>query len=210
MKNNKGFGTRELLITVLLMLSATAFFMALTLSGADNQKLTTFKENASTFAKTIITNQASFPNVDVIYLGEAVNEGVMKNIKNALGGGECDMAFSKVEFRDGKAFTTLKCGKYLVDNYEIKNIEDIPIYEVSEWSEKKPSGKDVEETTLYNCKDGEKIVFDAYYEPFFLVFRVNDTYNETARTLDAIEKKTALKLVEKKFYRTKKLIEEEK
>lgn len=208
MKSNKGIGTKEVMIVILLMLSVTAFAMAAILGGADNQKFVTFKENALTFAKTVITNQNSFMNTEVVYLGEAVEEGFIKDIKNSMGRGKCDRENSKVVFKDGHVYTTLKCGKYMIDNYEIKEIEDVPVYEVSEWSEKKPTGEDVEEITLYNCYDANKLVFDQYYEDNYLVFMVNNMYNESARSLDGIERKTVLKVTDKKYYRTKKLIEE--
>jgi hypothetical protein len=208
MKSNKGIGTKEVMIVILLMLSVTAFAMAAILGGADNQKFVTFKENALTFAKTVITNQNSFMNTEVVYLGEAVEEGFIKDIKNSMGRGKCDRENSKVVFKDGHVYTTLKCGKYMIDNYEIKEIEDVPVYEVSEWSEQKPTGEDVEEITLYNCYDANKLVFDQYYEDNYLVFMVNNMYNESARSLDGIERKTVLKVTDKKYYRTKKLIEE--
>ena len=204
MKNSKGFGTREILIVVLLMLSISAFLAATLLGGSNEHKILTFKENASTFTKTIVTNQASFFNVDVIYLGEAINEGFMKDIKNTLGSGNCDPNSSKVVFKDGKTYTTFKCGKYMIDNVEIKTLDNLEIYEVSEWTDKKLTGKDVEEITLYNCTEGDKVVFDEYYEEVYLIYKVNDLYNESARTLDGIERKTALKVIEKTFYRTKK------
>ena len=210
MKNNKGFGTKEVMIVILLMLSVTAFSMAAILGGADNQKFVTFKENALTFAKTIITNQNSFMNTEVVYLGEAVEEGFIKDITNSMGRGKCDRQNSKVVFKDGHVYTTLKCGKYLIDNYEIKNIEDVPVYEVSEWSEKKPKEGEVEERTLYNCYESDKLVFDEYYEDKYLIFMVNNTYNESARTLEAVERKTVLKITDKKYYRTKKLLEIDK
>ena len=207
MKNNKGFGTREVMIVVLLMLSVSAFLAASILDGADQQKFKTFKENASTFTKTVVTNQSSFYNVDVIYLGEAVNEGFIKDIKNTLGTGKCDQANSKVVFKDGKTYTTFKCGKYMIDNEEIKALDSLDVYEVSEWTDKKITGDDVEEITLYNVEDGGKVKFDDYYEEVYLIYKVNDTYNELCRSLEAIERKTSLKVIEKKFYRTKKLIE---
>ena len=209
MKSNKGIGTKEVMIVILLMLSVTAFAMAAILGGADNQKFVTFKENALTFAKTVITNQNSFMNTDIVYLGEAVEEGFIKDINNTMGKGKCDRENSKVVFKDGHVYTTFKCGKYMIDNYEIKKLDDIPVYEVTEWSEKEPTEGDIEEITLYNCYDADKLVFDQYYEENYLIFMVNNMYNESARSLDGIERKTTLKVTEKKYYRTKKLIEED-
>ncbi len=208
MKNNKGFGTKEVMVVIVLILVVMAILMYTTLGGASTQKLTAFRENASSFSKAMITNQNSFPNVETIYLGEAIHEGVMKDIKNTLGSGNCSQEASKVVFKDGHVYTTLKCGKYLIDNYEINDVSDIPIYEVSEWTEEKLTGDDVEEITLYNCKDSGKMVFDEYYEEYYFIFMVNDRYNESTRSLDGIRRKTSLDIVSKTFYRTKKLMEE--
>ncbi len=210
MKNNKGFGTKEVMVVIVVILIVMAYLMYTTLGGASTQKLNTFKENASTFAKTMITNQASFSNVEEVFLGEAVNEGFVKEIKNSLGSGNCDKENSKVVFRDGHVYTTFKCGKYLIDNHEIKELDDIPIYVVSEWSEKKPDGDNVEEITLYNCNEGDKLVFDHYYQEKYLIYKVNDAYNESIRALDGIERKTALTVTSKTFYRTKTLYEQKK
>ena len=207
MKSNVGIGTKEIMIVGLLIIVVIAFLMYNILGGASNQKLNTFRENASTFSKSMITNQSSFRNVEVIYLGEAIEEGVMKDIKNSLGSGYCDRENSKVSFRDGRVYTTLKCGKYLIDDYEIENSSDIPIYVVSEWSSEKFEGDNVEEITLYNCYEGSRLVFDQYYEEQYLIFMVNDQYNEAARTLEGIERKTALTVTSKTFYRTKDVYE---
>jgi len=206
MKNNKGFGTKELAVLILALLLILAGGMYSILTGASKQKVTTFSENALTFSKTVVGNQASFLMPDRVYLQEAIDEGLMKNIKNALGPGNCDPSQSKVITRDGHVYTTLKCGKYLIDNYEVKDVKDVPIYVVSEWQEEKPKakkGQTIEEKVLYNCMDGSKKAFKEYYEDAYLPYKVGQEYNETLRTLDSIENKTDLNVISETYYRTR-------
>ena len=210
MKNNKGFGTKEVAFLTVGLLFILAGLLYTLLGGNNKQKFKTFNENALTFQKTMVGNQASFLNPDYVYLQEGIDQELIKNIKNALGPGNCDPMQSKVVTRDGRAYTTLKCGKYLIDDYEIKDVDKIDIYVVSEWSEEKPTAKDgeeIEERILYNCMDGSKVVYDEYYEEKLLPYLVGRDYNETLRRLEAIESKTDLNIVKKKYYRTKKKLE---
>lgn len=206
MRNNKGFGTKELAIIALGVIFIFTGLMMSILGGASKQKAITFNENALTFSKTIIANQSSFVNPEYVYLQEAIDQELIKNIHNALGRGDCDPTQSKVVTSDGHVYTTLKCGKYLIDNYEIKDTKDIEIYEVSEWSEKKPSGKNVEERVLYNAIDSGKNMFDEYYEDSYLAYLVGKEANRPIRTFDSIERITGMKTDGKTYYRTKEKI----
>ena len=206
MKNNKGFGTKEIAILVVaILLIFTGLFMSV-MGGASKQKAITFNDNALTFSKTVIANQASFLNPDYVYLQEAIDQEVIKNVHNALGKGDCDPTQSKVVTNNGHAYTTLKCDKYLIDNYEIKDTNEIEIYEVSEWSEKKPKGENIEERVLYNVVDNGKNMFPDYYEEAYLAYATGKETQSTIRTFDSIERITGLKTVSKTFYRTKEKI----
>lgn len=207
MKNNKGFGTKEIIGVVVFLIALMAFLMTYILGGASKQRINTFKQNALKFSQEITMNISSFSKVEIVYLQEAIDEEVSKKIKNPLGPGYCDPTLSKVEFRDGKSYTTLKCGKYLIDDADITYLEKLPIYEVSEWSEKKPKledGEKLEEKVFYNCVEGQKETFDEYYEEFYLLYRFKKDIDQNTRSLNSITKNTAYEVKEKTFYRTKK------
>ena len=190
MRNNRGIGTKEIAIVILAGLFIFAGLFMTVLKGASKQKMITFSENALTFQKTAVGNQFTFTNPELIYLQELIEEKVMNDIKNPLGSGNCSREESKVATRDGHVYTTLKCGKYLIDDAEIKDTNKVTVYLVSEWTDKKLTGKDVEEKVLYNVKDSGKIVFDEYYEDTYLPHKISKEYGEYVRTFDAIERKT--------------------
>ena len=207
MKNNKGFGTKEAAVLILALLFIFAGLFMSVMKGASKQKVITFSENALTFQKTAVGNQSSFINPEIVYLQEVIEEQFMKDIKNALGSGNCSREESKVVTDDGHVYTTLKCGHYLIDNVEIKDVKDVKIYVVSDWTEKKLTGKNVEKKVLYNIEDSGKVVFDKYYEDTYLPYKVSKEYGDYIVLFDEIEKKTALKVLSKTFYRTKDKLE---
>lgn len=207
MKNNKGFGTKEIALVIVAGLFIFAGLFMSVMKGASKQKVITYSENALTFQKTAVGNQSSFRNPELIYLQEVIEEQFMKDIKNALGSGNCDREESKVVTRDSHIYTTLKCGKYLIDDEEIKDTSKVQIYVVSDWTEKKLSGKNVEKKVLYNVEDSGKVVFDKYYEDTYLPYKITKEYDEYVPVFDEIERRTSLKVVKKTFYRTKDKLE---
>ena len=201
MRNNKGFGKFEILTVIVLAMVIFAVIGYMALNGANSQKTNTMKENAWSFSKTVATNIASFHYSNVVYLDEAIDEGVLNAIKNPFGKGDCDGTQSRIDTIDGKPYATLKCGKYLIDQASFEDRNDVSVYEVSEWNTKKLKGDNVEERTLYNCVVDGKEVFDEYYEELYFIFRYNkefgtDAYFATDVTGDYCE------LVSKDFYRT--------
>lgn len=209
-KNNKGIGGIELITIIGLLLVIFAFFSFILLKGLNRQRIDTMKENALTLSKTVVTNIASFRNVSLVYLGEAIDEKVSPNIKSPFGGKYCDPALSKVESDGGRVYVTLKCGKYEIHHIEIKDKDKVPMIEVSEWDAKKPeadeaNGVKVEETTLYNCIENGKEKFDSFYEKDYLLYRVNKEYNTNYYFMDDI---TNCTIKPKKFFRTVKDVEQ--
>lgn len=180
-KNNKGFGRLEVLIMMAILLVIFAFIMYLLLQGANKQRVETMKENALNFSKTVVSNISSFKNINVVYLDEAIDEEVSKNIPSPFGEKYCDPAQSKVESSEGKAYVTLKCGRMLIKHAEFKPNEEVKVYEVSDWSATKPQedkekGITVEEATFYNCEVDGKEKYDTYYEDFYLVYKINKDF----------------------------------
>ena len=204
MKNNKGFGKFEVLTMIVIILLIGAYLMYSSLGGVSNQKLKTMKNSAIKFSDAVNTNISSFHNTETIYLGEVIDEGLLKKIKSPFSSGNCDEAESKVEIVDGLPYVTLKCDNYLLDKIKPDNGDGVPIYEVGEWSTKKPGG-DSEEKTLYNCSVSGKEMFDHYTEELYMVSRINKQEGTNYYFADGIAETCEAKT--KTFYRTKKAID---
>lgn len=206
MKNNKGGIKYELITIILALLLIFAFLFYGLLGGLSKQKIKTMKENAVTFGKTVATNIASFPNVETVYLEEAIDEKVIDKIKNPTGRGECDPKESKVVFEDGNSLVTLRCGDYLIDNENIMDEDSMKLYKVGKYQEKKLTGKNVEKKELYNCKKDKKLLYPEYYEELYFIVKLNkDNGTDYYYAKDV---KDTCKVVTKTFYREKELVEE--
>lgn len=201
MRNNKGFGRTEVMIILVLALVLFAGGAYMILGGANNQKFTTMKENGWNFSKTVATNISSFHYSQTVYLDEAMDEGLFKkDMKNPFGKGNCDGSESRIDTIDGKPYVTFKCGEYLIDKSTFDDRTIIPIYKVSDWTEEKPEGDNVEERVLYNCLDGGKELFDKYNEELYMVYLYNKEFGEDAYFSKDM---TMCEVVTKTFYRTK-------
>lgn len=209
-KNNKGIGGIELITIMGLFLVIFAFLSYILLKGLNKQRLDTMKENSLTFSHLVVNNIASFKNVSLVYLGEAIDEKVATPIKSPFGGKYCDPALSKVESIDGKVYVTLKCGRYEIKHIEAKDKNKVPVIEVSEWDTKKleadeANGVSVEETTLYNCIEDGKEKFDTFYEKDYLLYKINREYGKSYYFMENIKECT---VKPKKFFRTVKNVEQ--
>ncbi len=209
MRNNRGSGRFEIITVIVLLLVIFAVGAYMILGGANNQKFNTMKENAWSFSKTVATNIASFHYSNVVYLGEAIDEGLFSSIKNPFGKGDCDITESKVETIDGKPYVTLKCGKYLIDQASFEDKNNVSILEVSEWTTEKPKDADsdnLEEVTMYNCLDGDKEIFDNYYEELYFIFKYNKEFGTDIYFASDVLGNEC-ELTSKTFYRTHKVVE---
>lgn len=206
MKNSKGIIKYELVTVILLILVIFAFLFYVLLGGVSKHKIKTMKENAVTFSNTVATNIASFHNVDTVYLGEAINEKIIKEIKSPVGGGTCNISESKVSFDSGNVFVTLRCGDYLIDNENIVNGDNMKVYKVSKYQEEKLSSSKMERKKLYNCKKDNKLIYDEYYEELYFISKINED-NDT-NYFYAKDIKDTCEVVSKTFYREKELVEE--
>jgi hypothetical protein len=200
MRNN-GMGKFEVIVMILLFMAIVAYILWYFLNGSDGQKFNTMKKNAVNVSKTVSTNINSFHNTETVYLGEAINEGLIPAVKSPFSGKECSISESKVVMHNDMPVVTLRCDNYLIDGVRFSgNYNDVPIYKVSDWSTEKPSG-DYEERVLYNCVDGGEEKYPEYYEELYFVSRINDDYGRSHYFADTVD--TDCKVVKKTFYRTK-------
>ena len=110
-----------------------------------------------------------------------------------------------VQIKDGLPYVTLRCGNMLIDNENLSN-KEVPVYEITEWSEKKATDED-DERIFYNCMDGGKEVFDSYYEELYFVYQVNKKYGTDAYFANNVN---SCEVVQKTMYRTKTVVDEKK
>ena len=174
------------------------------LGGVSSQKLQTMKDNANSFSRTVANNMNSFHNTENVYLGEAVDEKILKSIKSPVGGGYCSLSESFVHFSDGMPYVTFRCGDYLIENVNFSGNTNFPVYKVSDWKEKKTNDDD-EEKVLYNCKDKGKEIFDEYYEELYFVYLINKKYD--TEYYFAVNASAVCQVEKKTFYRTKEVFE---
>ena len=198
MKNNKGFGKFEIIVMILVLLVIFAFAFYMLLNGANGQRLTTMKDNAVTFSKTVSTNIASFHNTNYVYLQEAIDEELLQGIKNPFGKGNCDEKESFVHIKEGLPYVTLKCGDMFIDEDSFSN-KDVKVYKVTPWSDKKGEN-DNDELTFYNCLENGEEVFDEYYEELYFVYMVNKKYGSSSYYASNL---TACEVTSKPMYRQK-------
>lgn len=202
MKNNRGIGKYELLTLIVIGTIAICLVLWYFVGVANRERYTTLKKNAASLSQTISTNINSFPNVDVGYLGEAIRYGYITGVSSPFSGKDCSSSESKVEMKNAKAIVTLRCDNYLIDAVDAsKDYDKLPIYKVSDWTEKKLNGKAVESKVLYNCLDGGKEKYPEYVEELYLVSLVNNDYGSNHHDSTTIRNECIV--VNKTFYRTK-------
>ena len=202
MMNNKGFMRFEVLTMIFIGVVAfcgAAFFI---LKGANGQKINTMSSNGLRLSEVVVANLDSFKNLNTVYLDEVIKEELMDNIKNPFGGGNCDETASRVDIVSGAPYTTLKCGDYLIDNQNIKDVKEVKLYKVSKWQTEKLTGENVEEKVFYNCEKNGKNVYDDYLEEGYLVAKINQDHNTSYYFLNNL-KDECDEIVEKTYYRTK-------
>ena len=208
MKNSKGFIRFEVLTIFVLVIAIVAGGLYFILGSTGRQKYDTFRDNAMSLGKTVSTNSDSFNNYNITYLSEVLDESLLKNnIKNPFSSGYCDETESKVQHDAGRAYVTLKCGNYLIDNASLNDKKEMKIYLVSEWTDEALSDdEDIEQRTMYNCVDSNgNNVFDTYYEDMYLVYKVNKKFNVVHYLVDEISECT---VTSKEMYRSKVLSDE--
>ncbi len=199
MMNEKGFGKFEVLTVIVVLLAIFAYLMYSLLGGASKQKISSMKDSAISFGRTVIHDNNSFVNPNNIYLEEAIENGLMNKIKSPVSSGYCDEAESKFMMINGSIHITLKCGDYVINESPIEDKADMKVYKVGEWSTEKPSEGNVQEKVLYNCTENGKEIFENYVDELYLIYKVNKTYSVSNYSVNEISE---CNVVSNTFYRT--------
>lgn len=207
MINNKGFGRFEVLTIIVLLMGVCAYFMYTIIQGSSKEDFQTMKNDAVKFSNAVVVNYETFHNSNFVYLGEVIDEKLMKEVKNPVGKGSCSISDSFVKVVDRKSYTTLKCGDYLIDNANVSSSTDnVQIYQVTDWSDEQKTPDD-EEALLYNCLENGVEKYPEYYGENYLIYLINKEYGTDYYSTASI---TECSPVSKTFYRTKTLYDENK
>ena len=202
-KNNKGFGSREILTVSTVCLILAAILLVVAIKSSYGEKYKVMQYNARVFGLSATTYQMENSR-DSVYMVELLDHGLFSQVKNPFGGVKyCDPVESRVEYEDEKKYVTLQCGKYLIDHAYIADVE-YPIYKVGDWTEEKQNTK-LQQMTAYNYKDGSKDGFDRIYNEDMFLYAFNKKMNQNYEHVNDIPEK--YHVYKKTLYRIKNLIE---
>lgn len=187
-KNNRGFGTYEILTVFVMMLIIVVIMLARVFNTDYKEKYDVMENNARMFALTVANLNAVDGTRDVYYLQMVMDKKLLSNIKNPFKGSKyCNPYSSKVVISNNKKYVTLECGNYLI--YEQNSLEKpYVIYQVGKWSSSKVSGK-AQKEVFYNYKeDGEDGFTEDLGEDIFL-YEFNKLKGTTFQKISDIPKK---------------------
>ena len=202
-RNNKGFGSREILTMSVVCLILAACLLAFSVRNSNQEKYKVLEYNARLFAINATTYQMENNN-NAVYMIELLDNELFARVKNPFGGEDyCDILESKVEYQDDKKYVTLRCGEYLIDHQHIA-AEKYEIYKVGAWMEEKPEGE-VEEITAYNYKMNNKDGFDIVYNDTMFLYAFNKLMGQNYQNISDIP--SDYQVYSKTLYRTKVLVD---
>ncbi len=201
-RNNKGFGSREILTVSVVCFILAAILLVLAIRSSNSEKYRVMEYNARVFGLSATTYQMESSN-NVVYMAELLENGLFSEVKNPFGGDKyCDAFESKVEYQDEKKYVTLQCGSYLIEHQLISSSE-YQIYKVSKWSLKNEDG--MQKRLFYNYKVNGKDVFDQDYNEEMFLYVFNNKMNTEYAKIDDIPAK--YHVYSKTLYRTKDLVD---
>jgi len=204
--NNLGYGKFEVLTVIVVLLGIGAFlgYTILGIGNNDSSKFKTMRKDADSFARTVINN-LNDGDREVFTLAEVIDEGLFTDVINPFGEGNCDIFESRVEMPGTSRLLTFKCGDYIINDGDIK-AGKYDIYKVSNWKETATDENSIS-AEVYNCKEGEKLLFEDYLEADSFVYALRKTNGVDVNNID--EAKAACNVDVKTMYRDLELIDED-
>ena len=202
-KNNNGFGGKEVLAVSVICLILAAVLLTTSLKSSNHEKFKVLEYNARFFGSSATTYQMENSN-DQIYMVELVDNEMFSKIENPFGDEKyCDVNESKVDYDQGKKYVTLRCGEYLIDHQDL-SAQKFNIYKVSDWTLEKKD-EDMQEFVSYNYKqDGQDGFNEIYSEKLFL-YAFNKKMEKEYHSISEIPSEFGV--YQKKLYRTKTLVD---
>ncbi len=203
-RNNKGFGSREILTVSVVCLVLAAILLTMSIKTSNKEKYKVMEYNARMFGLSATTYQMENNN-QAVYMIELLDNELFARVKNPFGGEKyCNVFESFVEYQDEKKYVTLRCGAYLIDHQHIAD-EKYNIYKVSDWSLQQ-SEKNAETMIAYNYKiDNDKDGFDTIYNDVMFLYAFNKKMGQDYQKIEDIP--AEYHVYSKTLYRTKTLID---
>jgi hypothetical protein len=198
--NNSGLGKKEMMLVLLIIFAGLAFGLYKILGNNTITQMANFKRLATSFVDEAVRlrdTEALYENE--VYLYDTIELNYIEEVPSPFEKSEtCDLYESKIEIVDRQRYITFKCSDYYI--YNQKTTENYIVYKVSEWTDKKLTGDNVQTATFYNYMvNGIEVLEDYYIEKEFLVkYGMKSGYP----TISLENLKSEHELVKKTYYRT--------
>ena len=198
--NNKGMGKKEMMLVLLILLAGITYGLYKIIGNNAITQMANFKRLAATFideAGRLRDNEIHYE--ERVYLYDTIELDYLDELKNPFNHQEtCDKYESKIEMADNKVYITFKCGEYYI--FDQQTTEEYTVYKVSEWTDQKLTGENVQTANFYNYTVNDVEILDKYYiEKEFLV---EYAQKSGFKTLTIGNLNPNHKLVKKTYYRT--------
>jgi len=206
--NEKGSGTKEIAIGLLVILGVTAFGVNSILNNTSDDDYKKMKVQADKFVSAVTIHKDMYTNETGIYYLEEIeeynteSEVVVANPKNK--NESCDLYESYVEISNPKK-VRLRCGSLLIEGEYQKRYE---VYEIGEWQKEDKTG---ETAFLYNYAKGGKDVLEEPVDEKQFIALYNKEEGTSYDDINDVKADSVSKgyVVDyDMFYRTKKLVKE--
>lgn len=199
--NNKGLGRKETMMALLLILIIMAVVLYKVLGTNDTTQFTNFRRLANTFINEAgMVRDVEIGYEEQVFLYDTINLSYSEELKSPFNQNDkCDIYESKIKMVNKSVYVTLKCSDYIIYN-QLTTENEYKIYKVSEWTDEKLTGSNVQEATFYNYEvNGEEQLPTYYMEKEFLVKYAEKTGYKTNYVSYL---RSEHKLLEKTYYRT--------
>ena len=198
--NSNGVGRKELMLVLLIIFAVLAFALYKTLGNNEVTQIANFKRLASAFVDEAgrLRDSELFYE-EKVYLYDTIDLEYIEEMKSPFKKNEsCDIYESKIEMQDRQTFLTFKCSDYYI--FRQATTEDYTIYKVTEWTDEKITGDNVQTTNFYNYTiDGVEMLDNYYIEKEFLIKYTQSSGYDT-KFIENLS--SGHELVAKTYYRT--------
>lgn len=199
--NNKGLGRKETMAVLLLIIVALSFGLYKVLGNSEKTQITNFKRLANTFASDAgVLRDNEILYEEKVFLYDVINLNYGDELKSPFNAGEtCDIYESKIEMENRSVYVTFKCSDYYI-YHQLTTEEEYIVYKVSEWTDQKLLGENVQSEKFYNYSDNGEEQFGEYMKEkeFLVEYSIRTGYS----TNFISNIKSGHELLEKTFYRT--------
>lgn len=150
--NNKGFGKKETMICLLLIIIGMVAVLYFTTEADDSTKFTKFVHLAKEFGEEAgVVRDTEGPAYETkVYLYDVISLGYNDRYESPFNNGEeCNIYESKIEMEEKNIYISMLCSEYYIYR-SLSTEEEFTIYKVSEWTDQKLTGSNVQTATFYN------------------------------------------------------------